>query len=161
VRELSATLQATAGYYERRGDYAELMAAKSVRHELQIEIPLARRVPLYAASWGKVLLAQFSDPELEDYIARTSFTPFTRATVSSGEALRRQVEVIRREGFAVADREYVSSMVGLAAPLTQQGHPMGAIGVAVTGSRYTPEFDGEARRLLAKTAELFQKMADG
>ena len=160
VRELSNTLQATSGYYEARGDYVELVSASSVRHALQIDIPLGRLVPLYATSWGKVLLASFSDEQLNEYIARTSFTPYTRLTVSSGDALRRQMDIIRQDGFAVAAGEYSAGMTGLATALRRQGHVIGSIGIAVPAARYTPEFDQEARRLLAGTVELFQSMTE-
>ena len=155
VRELSTALDAVAAYYELRGDYSELVVARSSQHARQIEIPLSRLAPLYPTSWGKVLLAHGSDAEIDAYIARTAFKPFTPRTIVSGEALWREIEAIRREGYAISNGEYATGWTGRAVCLSEGGRVLGAIGVVVSTERCDEAYEREMLRLLAATVTSF------
>jgi DNA-binding IclR family transcriptional regulator len=159
MRELTAELDCTVGYYEMRGDFMELLSATSARYARQIDIPLARMAPLYAASWGKALLADQSDALVDAYIARTPFRAFSATTLRTGEALKAEITEVRRTGFATSRGEFSVGVVSLALLLRQRGQMVGALGIAIPAADVTPEFEAEARRLLTATGARFGRMS--
>jgi IclR family acetate operon transcriptional repressor len=67
---------------------------------------IGRRVPLHASGVGKAMLAFEAPEELEVLLARAPFDALTPRTLTDGEALRGELERIRRRGFATDDEEY-------------------------------------------------------
>lgn len=57
----------------------------------------ARSLPLYAGAAGRMLLASAADAD--DYLARAPFEPLTPDTLVDAEALRRDVERTRAQGY--------------------------------------------------------------
>src|SRR5665213_3101583 len=157
IDELSAALNETAGFYEMHGDYAELTVASSAQHPLRIDMPLGRLMPLYAASNGRVLLAQLSDAQLDAYVARIAFEAFTPATINSAEALKREIGLIRRSGVAESNGEFAVGIMSIAMALREHGRVVGSIGVILPTARYTKAFGREARRQLMAAVSRFER----
>ena len=160
VGELSAALNETCGFYERRGDFAELRAASSAVHSLRIEMPLGRMLPLYAASNGRVILAKMTDPEVEAYIARTAFERFTPNTLTSPDELRRQITQIRQTGFSHTRGEFAAGITSIAVGVAHAGRMIGSIGVMMPIARYADAVGLEARRQLLTAACRFERACD-
>jgi len=161
IDELSAALNETSGFYEMHGDFAELTVASSASHHLRIEMPLGRLMPLYAASNGRVLLAELSDAQIEAYIGRTTFEPFTPSTITSGEALKRELALIRRNGYAESHGEFAVGIMSIAMALREHGRVVGSIGVILPTPRYTKAFGQEARRQLTAAVSRFERASEG
>ena len=66
---------------------------------------LGRRRQAYCNSLGKVLLAYLSPAELEVYFSKVELRPFTQNTVTSPEALRKELEQIRVREWAFDNQE--------------------------------------------------------
>ncbi len=160
VGGLSRALNETSGFYEPRGDHVELTVASPVLHPLQIDVSPGRMMPLYGASNGRVILAQFSDEELAAYIARTTFEAFTPATLRSAADLRRDIESIRRTGFSESRGEFAVGIMSIAVALRRGGQVLGSIGVILPIARHTEEFGHEARRQLLAAAQRFERTCD-
>jgi DNA-binding IclR family transcriptional regulator len=156
IRELSASLNETCGFYVRSGDFAELTLASTAWHPLKIEMPLGRLMPLYAASHGRVILAELSDEQLDAYIARTTFDPFTPNTIRSGGELRDKIDQIRHDGFSHSESEFAVGIMSFAVALREGGRVLGSMGVILPTARYTEPFGVEARRQLLATALRFE-----
>jgi DNA-binding IclR family transcriptional regulator len=87
-------------------------------------------LPLHATALGKAVLA-YLDRETADDLLRDGLPKLTGHTQSAPAALRRELEKIREQGYAVEREEAVLGEVGLAAPIfDRRGEPVGAIGVA-------------------------------
>lgn len=99
--------------------------ARTVTYVECIESPQAVRyvVPagttraLYASAAGRVLLAFQDDAWREHYLRSERLDRLTSRTVTDRDALRRELQVIRSEGIAVALGEAVEGAAGIAAPL--------------------------------------------
>jgi IclR family KDG regulon transcriptional repressor len=68
-------------------------------------LTLGRRRPAYCTALGKVLLAYLSSSELESYLSKVELRPFTPKTITSSEALRKELEQIRLQGWAFDNQE--------------------------------------------------------
>ncbi|MGG5820096.1 IclR family transcriptional regulator [Falsiroseomonas sp. HW251] len=142
VARLSAEVGESAGFSVPEGDGARLVAATNARHPLVFVFHVGTRLPLFATSSGKAILAHLPEAELADYLARETWQPLTPRTVRSEKALRKQLAETRRDGLALSFEERHPGIVGIAAPvLDGEGRPLGAVNVALPTAR----FDAAAR----------------
>lgn len=91
---------------------------------------LGGRAPAHCVATGKALLA-YCEPGEVDRLVAAGLRRFTEHTVADGAALRRELDEIRRCGFALNRGEWRAEVGGVAAPiLDREGRPVAAIGVS-------------------------------
>jgi IclR family transcriptional regulator, acetate operon repressor len=96
---------------------------------------LGRRLPLHATASGKVLLA-WRDPAEVQALLRLPLQRFTNATVTSTDALLRELAEVRELGYAAACGELEEDLVGIAAPVQDRhGKIVGVISIGAPLSR--------------------------
>lgn len=106
------------------------------------------RVPFYCTGTGKVILA-FKPDEFAEPILRGPFPRHTANTLTSREALERELAQIRRLGYSVDDEEMEEGVRCLAVPIfDRRRQVIGAISVSGPTTRLT----GERVERLAPTA---------
>jgi IclR family transcriptional regulator, pca regulon regulatory protein len=90
----------------------------------------------YATSMGRVLLAGLDDDELDRQVAATNLHSLTSATLTTQDALRREVEKVRRQGWAIVDQELEVGLRSAAAPIRDpDGRVVAAVNVSAHPSR--------------------------
>jgi DNA-binding IclR family transcriptional regulator len=86
-------------------------------------------LPAHASALGKILLAHH--PYAAAELARHGLESFTPATITDPEALERELERVRKRGWAADIGELVNGEVSCAAPiLDRRGVTVGAMGVS-------------------------------
>jgi DNA-binding IclR family transcriptional regulator len=86
-------------------------------------------LPAHASALGKVLLADH--PYVAGELARNGLEGFTPATITEADALKRELERVRKRGWAADIGELVNGEVSCAAPiLDRRGVTVGAMGVS-------------------------------
>ncbi len=130
----------TAGIVVRTGDYwihlVEVEAAQSLRHVNN----LGQRLPLYAGSSGKVLLAAMTDAEIEEYLGRTTLVRFSDTTPTDPQRLREQIALMRAQGYAESNNECGEGGAAVAAPVYgYDGRVVAALKISGPSSRFTAE----------------------
>lgn len=89
--------------------------------------------PAYCTGVGKAMLAHLPEDRLAQAIARQSFHGHTPNTITTPEALRAELGVIRERGFALDDEEHEAGIACIAVPiLSASGRMLGAISVTTT-----------------------------
>ncbi len=107
---------------------------------LRIFSRIGHRAPLYCTAVGKVLLAHRPWPEGKALIGRGPLKALTRHTNTSLDALRRELERVRTEGFAVDLEECEEGACCLAVPvLNAQDCIEAALSVSGPSVRMTPK----------------------
>ena len=101
---------------------------------------VGRPLPIYAGAAGKVLLA-FSNPkkqkEILDQLELQAFTP---RTITNKEALVKDLEKIKKQGYAVSNGEWSLEAAGVAAPLFEQsGEVVAAVTISGPAQRFTSD----------------------
>jgi DNA-binding IclR family transcriptional regulator len=86
---------------------------QAIRYSAQI----GTRRPLYCTAHGKLALALRPDAEITRYLASTPLKALTDKTITSVDALRRELARIRRQGFATSDGEFSADAYSLSAPV--------------------------------------------
>lgn len=96
------------------------------------------RAPLHAGATSKVLLAFLPDAERNAVLARLPLTPVTSSTVRRIDVLRRQLDDIRREGFAISSSERIIGGSAVSVPVFDlTGRVAAAVSIHGPDSRLT------------------------
>jgi IclR family pca regulon transcriptional regulator len=99
---------------------------------------VGRRLPAYCTSIGHVLLAHLPPAELDEYLARVRFHPFTEHTPTSVEQLLPLLATVRESGFAFASQQMEPRLCTLAVPVQDTGgHYVAGINVILQGRLVT------------------------
>ena len=89
----------------------------------------------HALAMGKVVLSLLEPAGLARYVAR-GLKPFTPQTITSPEVLSEELELVRRDGFAVDREEFDEDFCCIAAPiLDDNGRFVAALGLSITAPR--------------------------
>src|SRR5437764_10317258 len=105
---------------------------------MSITLAVGARLPAYATSMGRVLLAGLPDAELEERLARAELAALTSRTVADKASLRRVLVAVRRQGYAAVDQELEEGLRSLAVPIHDaSGAVVAALNVSVHASRAT------------------------
>ena len=103
---------------------------------LQLELRPGARLPAYASSIGRVLLAALPRAALERYMAEATFVPFTKSTVVDPNVLRKRLEQVRKQGWCHVRDELDGGVSGIAVPLADRsGATIAALNVSTNSDR--------------------------
>lgn len=120
--------------------------------EIKMTVEQGRRFPLHAGSSGKCMLA-FLPAQHREQVLAEPLAPLTPETCTDPEALREEVEGIRRRGFATSSGERQPDAASVAAPvLGPSGQVLGAISVCGPRYRLTPEIADTVSGRVVSTA---------
>ncbi|SCZ67463.1 IclR family transcriptional regulator [Epibacterium ulvae] len=72
---------------------------------------------LHCTAAGKVFLAYMTDTEQAAYYEAAKLEKFTESTITDEDALRDEVGVVRKQGYAFSNREEFWQIRGIAAPI--------------------------------------------
>jgi DNA-binding IclR family transcriptional regulator len=113
---------------------------------------IGTRWPAHATSTGKVLLAHLPDVKLKAAL-RPGLTRLNDRTITSQEALRRELHQIREQGYATAVEELEVGLVAIGAPVyNHTGEAVAAISVGGPSVRLTKARWGEVAKLVKEAA---------
>ncbi len=89
--------------------------------------------PLYCTGVGKAILAFLPRNERSALLDRIRLKPFTPGTIRTRAALEKELETIRRRGYAVDDCEHELGVYCVAAPVLDNAGNAAA-GISISGS---------------------------
>lgn len=94
------------------------------------------RIPLYSTALGKAILAYLPKDELDEYLEKVKLERRTENTITSTEKLRKELENIRKVGYAVDNEENEVGVKCLGAPiLNHEGYPVASISISGVARR--------------------------
>jgi DNA-binding IclR family transcriptional regulator len=116
--------------------YVEVLRSN---HALTISAAVGQRLPAHCTASGKLFLAHLPVEE-QNEILNHSLETYTDNTVTSPDKIRKQLEEIRDQGYAVDYEEYELGVCAIAAPIyNRKGILIAAIGSPSPISRMTSE----------------------
>lgn len=117
--------------------------------------------PLYCTGIGKAILAFLPEKKVDDLCGKIRFTPFTRNTIRTPSALKRELAEIRKRGYAIDNCEHELGVYCLAAPVLDYSG-MVVAGISVSGSElYLRDKTDEIAQLVKATAEKISSEYNG
>ncbi|MFI6673234.1 IclR family transcriptional regulator C-terminal domain-containing protein [Kribbella sp. NPDC050470] len=106
---------------------------------MTVALGVGARLPAYATSMGRVLLAGLPDDELTAYLSSVEPEPLTDRTITSPDELRDVITRARADGYALVDQELELGLRSIAAPIhNSRGRTIAALNVSAHASRSTP-----------------------
>ena len=117
-------------------DGLDVMFVEKISGHRSARLPsrIAGRLPIEATATGKAILA-YSPSSMFDEVVARGFAALTTRTVSSALRLRRQLDRVRQEGFALEVEEVGLGLTSIAAPVFAGSMVVGAVSVTTTTSR--------------------------
>jgi IclR family pca regulon transcriptional regulator len=117
------------------GDEVVYIARVPTKRIMTVAIAVGTRFPAYATSMGRVLLAGQSDDWLDGFFASTELRALTSRTIAEPARLRRELNVVREQGWALVDQELEEGLRSLAAPIRDaEGRVIAAMNVSAHAS---------------------------
>jgi DNA-binding IclR family transcriptional regulator len=114
-------------------------------------VPIGGRAPVHSTSTGKAILAFLSPQKLAEVTA--SIKRFTKRTLVTKEELAKQLEEVRKRGYATNLGEWEDEVGGVAAPIRNANNEViASIGVIAPLSRLTPKRVAKIGDLVLKSA---------
>ncbi|WP_203333658.1 IclR family transcriptional regulator [Planococcus beigongshangi] len=101
---------------------------------------IGRRVPLHSSGVGKALIAFKKANELESIMKGYEFTKQTTQTLTDKKSLLKELENVRKQGFAIDNEENEPGVYCVALPIKDHnGQVVAAISSSTTASHITQE----------------------
>ncbi len=117
MQELHRRTRETISLYIIEGSDRVCVERLESTENVRIVARIGRRLPLYAGSAGKVLLAFLPAARRDDILDHTELRPLTERTYVDRGALVAELEKIRQQGYAVSCGEWILEASGVAAPI--------------------------------------------
>ncbi|MDR3296238.1 MAG: IclR family transcriptional regulator [Clostridiales Family XIII bacterium] len=107
---------------------------------LKVMQRIGKRAPLHCTGIGKIMLLNYSQKELRHFVSAKGLLSYTPKTIVTKETLQRELEKVRRAGYAMDDEECELGARCVAAGIKDYtGRYIGGISVSGPISRLTLE----------------------
>ncbi len=122
------------------GNQAVYIDKVEMEQYLRLYSQIGRRIPTHCSALGKCLLSGMANKELDVLLQNYTYTVFTEHTITTEKALRRQLEDVRRDGFAMDDQEHDLGIRCIATPIFDyRGKVVAAISLAGPAQQFVDE----------------------
>jgi DNA-binding IclR family transcriptional regulator len=105
---------------------------------LKMASRIGLRNPAHSSAVGKMILANFSEEELQRFFKEKSLMRRTENTITDPIQLREHLKTVRKQGYAVDDEENEKGIRCVAAPIyNETGKTVAAISITAPAFRVT------------------------
>jgi IclR family pca regulon transcriptional regulator len=112
------------------------VARVPTRRIMSITLSVGTRLPAYATSMGRVLLAGLADDQLQERLKLIEVKPLTAHTIKDKAALASVLATARLRGYAAVDQELEKGLRSLAVPIhNASGDVVAALNLSAHASR--------------------------
>src|ERR1700728_1015435 len=136
MEELVGRLHESSSISVLDGEQIAYVVRVPTKRIMTIAIAVGTRFPAYATSMGRVMLAELSDEDLDDYLLQTELQPITSRTLTDAGQFRAKLAEVARQGYCIVDQELEDGLRSIAVPI--RGIPdvgTAAINVSAHASR--------------------------
>ena len=160
LRELRDTAGETVNMALLDGADVVYVSRLLSHHLLALRLFVGSRLPAYASSLGRAMLAFLPDDEVEALLSGMTFTSFTRHTIVDRRRLLAELQRIRSRGYAINDQELVLGIRGIAAPIFGvDGRPIAAVNLSIAHTLPLRELEAKFAGPLVETARAITELA--
>lgn len=124
---------------------------------LRLESYVQEREYLHCTAVGKSILAHLDDDRVQEIIDRYGLKQMTESTITEPASLFTEIETIRERGIAFDREERLNGLQCCAAPILEDGMPLGAVSVSGPKSRMQGQvFDQEIPQMVRDTSNAIE-----
>ena len=131
------------------------------KHKLSANTYVGDTSPLYAGASAKILLAHWSEVEINDYLREVKIENITENTITSKEQLLEDLRKIKEQGYAVSHGERVKGAVSISAPIINEYSEVLASITIIIPSARIEEYDVDVliKEVVKGTSEISEKLS--
>ncbi|GAA1680812.1 IclR family transcriptional regulator C-terminal domain-containing protein [Nonomuraea maheshkhaliensis] len=135
LADLAARVRESASVAVLSGDDVVYVARVQTVSLMSVNLTVGTRLPAYATSMGRVLLAELPEERLASIVPRR----LAARTVTSRSELRALLRRAAADGYALVDQELEEGVRSIAVPVRDRtGRAVAAVNVATHAGRATP-----------------------
>jgi IclR family pca regulon transcriptional regulator len=140
LEELADKVRETTSASVLDGTEIVFVARVETKRIMALTLGVGSRLPAWATAMGRVLLAELSPAQLDDYFAKVRLEPLSARTVTDEADLRGIIEQARIQGWTLVDQEVEEGVRSLAVPIrTPDGRAAAALTVCSHAFRVSVE----------------------
>ncbi|MFH8449202.1 IclR family transcriptional regulator C-terminal domain-containing protein [Streptomyces fungicidicus] len=140
LTELAGNVRESASLAVLDGTEVHYVARAAAQQITSARIMPGTRLPAYATSMGRVLLADLPETDRRERIDASHPRSLTRHTLTSPGALGAELDRVAREGHALVEQELETGLRSLAVPVRDRGgRAVGAVNIALHAGPEPPE----------------------
>ncbi len=117
MEQLAHQVQESCSMSVLDGSEIVYVARVPVKRVITIALGIGARLPAYAASMGRVLLAGLPDAELDALLGRAKLEPLTPFTIAKPRPLRAEILKVRQQGYSLVMQELELGLCAIAVPV--------------------------------------------
>ena len=159
LRRLTDAIGETSTFALLEGASVVYVAQAAGHHSMRIFTEIGHRAGVHCTASGKAILATFTPPKAREIIAGADLHAYTHRTITTVDALLRELDAVRERGYALdlGEQEIGVSAVAVALP----GSPArGAVSISGPQARMGDDIVNRAVPMLVNTArELSKELA--
>lgn len=122
------------------GGEVEYIASAYGNSPLTLQFQAGQRTPIHCTSSGRIFLASLPQERLERFLATGPWPAITPHTITEPKALREELHLVRRQGYATNDSEFIVGVVGAAVPIrSEDDRILAAVTISAPKIRVTLE----------------------
>jgi IclR family transcriptional regulator, pca regulon regulatory protein len=126
---------------------------------ISVDINVGSRFPAFSTAQGRVLLAGLSDEQWKAESGRLEFRRYTPHTLETMDELEKQLESVRRFGYATNDQQMSNGVRSVAVPLVDKtGTTVAALGSIVNAASWT--LKAIRAQLVPELRQVAEKISD-
>lgn len=153
--ELKTKTSETVSLYQLEGNERLCIERIESDQNIRMVTRIGQRLPLYAGSAGKAMLAFLPEHLQQEIIREIPLKPFTNSTITDAFVLQQELKLIRQNGFAVSHGEWISDASGIAVPLFGlRNEVIGGLSISGPTSRFSAEHIARFSNLAIETGRL-------
>ena len=162
LRRLATITEETTHLAVRSGWQMVYLFKQDSPLTVRLATTVGGRVALHASSIGKSLLAFLPEDEREEILRDFQLEPITEHTVTTKDALYRQLEEIRQNGYSVASQESVLDVHCFGAPIfDHRRKPIAGVSISVPLYRLKEDVEAAYVKPLLETCHRISAKVGG
>lgn len=100
---------------------------------IRFSVSIGSRAPLYAGASYRSILAHMPKDFINSYLER-QLTSYTENTMVDSNTIRKDLEFITKNGYAISEGEYTKDVIAVAIPIFNKDRVIGSL--TVSGPKY-------------------------
>jgi PcaR/PcaU/PobR family beta-ketoadipate pathway transcriptional regulator len=153
LRELQRTVGEAVNMSLLDGTDVVYVARILSDHLITLRLYVGSRLPAYATSMGRAILAFLPEQEAEAILDRSDLRSITEHTMTDRRRLKAELQRIRARGYSTNDQEMAIGLRGVAAPImSSTGRPVAAINLSIPRPLGPTEIEKSLAPRLLETA---------
>lgn len=139
LTQLTRELDESCSLSALDGSDIVIIARATARRLTQDYVLVGSRLPAHATSFGKVLLSQLTDRQIDEVLPGETLQKLTPRTISERTKLKYHLAGVRENGWAINDEESILGLRSIAVAVESDTGVIAALGLSTEIARRSPE----------------------